>query len=183
MGNAQPAQRGNLLKLGSEIIVPTVDNIYEKPLEQNAPIWGSTMPISLQATSSSPVLTSNFRIPKLLIVEGHNPNFTQTLGLNGKIRTNVDNENAKGVLITIEYQPAYNDSLRLAGYTETVRNAEVQKDDGSIELTANLFQNIPNKCSYKVTVGRVNFQIIESTDGKKYGVYAYVYLSNFYNKP
>ncbi len=182
MGNFGTVQSGKLVKVGDEIINPNTDNIYQKNLQITDQIWGSSKEISLQASATSPITKTTFRVPKLIEIESYNSLQIgePKLSVNGTIKVKIDNANNKGVLVTLEYQPAYNDSLRLAGYTQIVRNAEVQNDDGIIELSSKLFNNIPAKCSYKLTIGRTNYQIVESTDGKKYGLYAYLNLSNFY---
>ncbi|MDI9366066.1 MAG: hypothetical protein QM541_14000 [Flavobacterium sp.] len=182
MGNLGAVQTGNLLKIGDEILYPNADKIYQKTYQQVDPIWGSSKDISLQETSTSPIVKTTFRIPQLIEVENYNPLQVgqPKLSINGVVKVKSDNANTKGILVTVEYQPAYNDSLRMAGYTEVIRNVEVQNDDGIVELSRSLFENIPAKCSYKLTLGRVNYQIAETSDGKKYGLYAYLNLSNFY---
>ena len=182
MGNFGTVQSGNLVKVGDEILTPNANNIYQKNYQTTDPIWASTKEISLQAASTSPIAKTTFRIPKLIEVENYNPLQVgqPKLSENGILKVKIDNGNTKGVLVTLEYHPAYNDSLRLAGYTQVIRNAEVQNDDGTIELSNKLFVGVPSKCSYKLTIGRVNYQIVEASDGKKYGLYAYVNLSNFY---
>ena len=182
MDNFGTVQKGNLLKIEEEILVPDVNNIYEKYYLSTDPVWGNSKEILFQATALSSIAKTTFRIPKLIVIENYNSLLTgeQKLTINGKIKIKLDNGNTRGVIVTIEYQPAYNDSLRLSGLTLPYINAEVQNDDGTIELSKSLFNNIPSNCSYILTIGRVNFQIIEASDGKKYGLYSYVNLSNFY---
>lgn len=182
MGNFGTIQKGNLLKIGQEILVPSRVNMYEKSYTSTDPIWGNSIDLSFQATESSTIAKTNFRIPKLIEIENYNSlQIGQpTLTFGGVIKVKIDNGNKKGIILTVEYQPAYNDSLRQVGFAAPIINAQVQNDDGSIELPKTLFNNIPSKCTYKLTIGRVNFQIVEATDGKKYGIYSYVNLSNFY---
>ena len=182
MSNFGTIQKGKLLKIGDEIIVPNGNNVYVKNYTTSDPVWGTIKEISFQATELATIVKTNFRIPKLIEIENYNALLVgeQKLTAGGIVKVKVDNGNIRGIIVSVEYQPAYNDSLRQAGFTLPFTNAEVQNDDGSIELSKTLFNNIPAKCLYKLTIGRVNFQIIKATDGKKYSIYSYVNLSNFY---
>ncbi len=182
MGNFGTVQKGNLVKIGEEIIIPNSNNIYEKNYSTTDKVWGNSKEMSFQATTLANIAKTSFRIPQLIEIENYNSLLIgqQKLTMNGTINVKADNGNTKGIIVTIEYQPAYNDSLRLAGFTLPFINAEVQNDDGTIELSKTLFNNIPLNASYKLTIGRVNFKTIEAADGKKYGLYSYVNLSNFY---
>jgi hypothetical protein len=95
-----------------------------------------------------------------------------------KLFVNKDVENERGIMVTLEYLPTLNDSLREAGYTQLIRNAIVVNETGIVELNEKLFANIPANCIYKLTIGRRNTKIVTNSEGKKYALYAYVYLTN-----
>jgi hypothetical protein len=166
---------GVQMKVNNDVI--TSNNVldYRKSyLLPNSSIVGKNINVSLQAESSSPVLNHQFRIPKLIEFQNFNiqANGIQQLKLNDAVGVKIDAENKMGLMVMITYDPYFlNDSLYAAGYKKEIRNVQIQNDDGAIELDADLFAGIPNRCHYKLEIGRFNYELVTNTDGKKYAFY------------
>jgi hypothetical protein len=173
---------GTLMKVNNEVVSPNNVLDYRKSYTIPNNIAGNKINFSLQAENSSPLLNHSFRIPKLIEFQNFTlqPTGIQKLKLNDAVGIKVDAENKMGLLVMITYDPFFlNDSLYAAGYTREIRNIQVQKDDGAIELDADIFAGIPNRCHYKLEVGRFNYEIVTNSDGKKYAFYTLNSLSGY----
>ncbi len=173
---------GALMKVNNEVITPNNVLDYRKSYTIPNNIAGSEINFSLQAENSSPVLNHAFKIPKLIEFQNFTLQATgiQKLKLNDAVGIKADVGNKMGLLVMVTYDPFFlNDSLYSAGYTREIRNIQVQKDDGAIELDADIFAGIPGRCHYKLEVGRFNYEIVTNSDGKKYAFYSLNSLSGY----
>jgi len=173
---------GVLMKVNNETISSNNVLDYRKSYLIPNNIAGNKINFSLQVENSSPQLNHSFRIPKLIEFQNFalQANGIQKLKLNDAVGIKTDIENKMGLLVMITYDPFFlNDSLYSAGYTREIRNIQVQKDDGAIELDTDLFAGIPSRCHYKLEIGRFNYEIVNNTDGKKYAFYTLNSLSGY----
>jgi hypothetical protein len=173
---------GTLMKVNNEVI--SANNVLDYRKSYTIPnnIAGNKINFALLAESSSPLLNHTFRIPKLIEFQNFimQANGIQKLKFNDVVGIKPDIENKMGLLVMITYDPFFlNDSLYAAGYTREIRNIQVQKDDGAIELDADIFAGIPSRCHYKLELGRFNYEIVSNTDGKKYAFYTLNSLSSY----
>ena len=174
MNQGSTSLSGISMKIYNENITPNNVLDYRKSYLLPNIITGNENTITLQAEGLSPILNHQFRIPKLVEFQNFElpANGIKKLKLNDVVGVKIDSDNKLGLMVIVTYDPYFfNDSLNAAGFTTEIRNVQIQEDDGAIELDLDIFAGIPNRCHYKLEIGRFNYELVTNTDGKKYAFY------------
>jgi hypothetical protein len=183
--------KGGTVSFGGYNFLPTVDNNYDNTVKLSKSITGKMgtisfqKPISLAGVNLNPglgkIVSKGFYIPKpvkiLTPVRSPNWEVEPEVRANDLFTWETDPGNGSmGMIVAVEYNPDHFDNKAFkAAYPQKIRYGMVTADNGSFNIPASFFVNIPVGCIVEVAFGRANYLISTDVDNNTSTLFAYHY--------
>ncbi len=171
--------------------LPTKDNNYDNTVKLGKTITGKTAtinfqkPISFAGINLNPglgrVISKSMYIPKpikiLTPVRSPNWDVESEVRANDLFTWEADANNGNmGIIVAVEYDPNTlgNEAFKV-NYPQKVRHGTVTTDNGTYNIPASFFNNIPVGSNVEVAFGRANYLISTDIDNQTSTLFAYHY--------